>query len=197
MQIPRDAAHARFYTHPYWHRDDPETESINIIDDERYVTLPFPPPPFHVTAQYHTHRSAHDLSFLGGEHQFGGSDGPKTEISSTVVAPFVDDTGVERKRALAIVPAFSVMLEPGQQVIPTEHQGDFRVKVGVSSNLSTAGKGILRLEVPAGWSADPAQLEMEFHKRGEKREFELKISSASLKEGRANIRGVLESAGVN
>ena len=196
VQIPPDAADARFYTRPYWHRDDPETESINIIDDERYLTLPFPPPPFHVAVQYHTHRSAHDLSFLGGEHQFGGSDGPKTEISSTVVAPFVDDKGVERKPTLAIVPAFSVMLEPGQQVIPTEHQGGFRVKVGVSSNLSTA-KGILHLEVPAGWGADRAQVPMEFHKRDEKQEFEFKISPASLKEGRANIRAVFESAGVN
>ena len=38
---------------------------------------------------------------------------------------------------------------------------------------------------------------MEFHKRGEKQEFEFKISPASLKEGRANIRAVFESGGKN
>ena len=47
VQIPAAAAEGHFYTRPYWHRADPETESINTIDDERYVTLPFPPPPFH------------------------------------------------------------------------------------------------------------------------------------------------------
>ena len=32
-------------TRPYWHRDYPETEALNTIDEERYRTLPFPPPP--------------------------------------------------------------------------------------------------------------------------------------------------------
>jgi LmbE family N-acetylglucosaminyl deacetylase len=197
VQIPADAANGSFYTRPYWHRDDPETESINTIDDERYVTLPFPPPPFHATIRYHTHSSAHDLSFFGGEHKLGGSDGPPTEISSPVVASFVDDEGVNRRQPLAIVPALSVMLEPGQQVIPTEKDGELRVKVGVSSNLPAAVKGTLRLEVPAGWNVEPAEVPMEFRKRGEKQEVEFKISLSSLKEGRAKIRAVLESGGVN
>jgi LmbE family N-acetylglucosaminyl deacetylase len=196
VQIPSNAD-AHYYTRPYWHRTDPETESINTIDDERYVTLPFPPPPFHVSVQYHTHSSAHDLSFLGGEHKFGGSDGPRTEIASPVVAAFVDDKGVERRRTVAIVPAFSVMLEPGQQVIPTEHDGEFRVKVGVSSNLSGAGNGTLHLDIPPGWNVEPAKAPLEFHKRGEKQEVEFKISPSSLKEGRAQIRAVLESGGMN
>ena len=32
-------------TRPYWHRNDPETEALNIIDDAQYQELPFPPPP--------------------------------------------------------------------------------------------------------------------------------------------------------
>jgi hypothetical protein len=89
------------------------------------------------------------------------------------------------------------MLEPGQQVIATEGDGEKHVKVGVSSNLSGAGKGTLHLEVPTGWAVDPEKLSMEFHKRGEKQEFEFKISPASLKEGRAQIRAIVESGGVN
>ncbi len=197
VQIPADAADAKVYTRPYWHRADPETESINTIDDERYVTLPFPPPPFRAVVEYHTHRSAHDVSIIGGEHKLGGADGPKTEISSPVVAPFVDAQGVERKRTVAIVPAFSVMLEPGQQVIPTENDGEFRVKVGISSNLSGAVDGTLHLEVPSGWGVEPAKVAVGFHRRGEKQEFEFKITPASLKEGRAKIRAVLASAGTN
>jgi LmbE family N-acetylglucosaminyl deacetylase len=196
VQIPADAAKAKIYTRPYWHRDDPETETTNTVDDERYVTLPFPPPPFHATVKYHTHHSAHDLTLFGGTHELGGSNGPKTEVSSPVVAAFVDDKGAERRRTLAIVPAFSVMLEPGQQVIPTGIDGESRVKVGVSSNLA-GSKGNLHLEVPAGWRVEPAKLEMDFHKRSEKQEFEFKITPASLKEGRAEIRAAVESGGVN
>jgi LmbE family N-acetylglucosaminyl deacetylase len=197
VQIPVQGADGHYYTRPYWHRSNPETESINTVDDERYVTLPFPPPPFHATVQYHTHRSPHDLTLFGGTHELGGTNGPETEISSPVVAQFVDDKGVERSRTLAIVPAFSVMLEPGQQVIPTAGDGERRVKVAVSSNLSGGIKGNLHLEVPAGWGIEPAKLATEFHKRGEKQEFEFKISPASLKEGRADIRAVFESGGMN
>jgi len=197
VQIPFQAADGHYYTRPYWHRSNPETESINTIDDERYVTLPFPPPPFHATVQYHTHRSPHDLTLFGGTHELGGTNGPETEISAPVVAQFVDDKSVERSRTLAIVPAFSVMLEPGQQVIPTAGDGERRVKVAVSSNLSGGIRGNLHLEGPAGWGVEPAKLAMEFHKRGEKKEFEFKISPAILKEGRANIRAVFESGGVN
>jgi LmbE family N-acetylglucosaminyl deacetylase len=197
VQIPAGAADSRFYTRPYWHRTDPETESVNTVDDERYATLPFPPPPFHVTVQYHAHRSAHDLTILGDTHEMGGSDGPKTNVSTTVVTPFMDEEGVERRRPLAIVPAFSVVLEPGQQVIPTEGDAQSRVKVGVSNNLSGGSKGALHLDVPPGWSVQPAKVALEFTKRGEKQEFEFKISPASLKEERANIRAVFESGGVS
>jgi hypothetical protein len=194
VQIPPEAA---VYTRPYWHRGDPETESVNTIDDARYLTLPFPPPPFHVTVQYHTHHAALDLSLFGGGHKVGGSDGPRTQVSSPVVVPFVDDNGVERRRPLVVAPVFSVMLEPGQQVVPTEGDAECRVRVGVSSNASTIVKGTLHLEVPPGWRVEPSKLPLEFHHRGEKQEFEFKTFPASLKEGRASIRAVLESGGVN
>jgi LmbE family N-acetylglucosaminyl deacetylase len=196
VQIP-GSADPRSYTRPYWHRAEPETESINSVDDERYLTLPFPPPPFHAMVQYHTHHSAHDLTLFGGTHKLGGSDGPETEISSPVVVPFTDDKGVERKRTLAIVPAFSVMLEPGQQVIPTEGDAECRVRVGVSSNLLGAVSGTLHLDVPSGWGVEPAKLATEFHKRDAKQEFEFKIFPASPKEGRAEIRAVFESGSVS
>src|SRR5579863_3023808 len=48
LRVPKDAA----LTRPYWHRDDPETESLNHIDDEQYATLPFPPPVMRARAEY-------------------------------------------------------------------------------------------------------------------------------------------------
>ena len=43
MKVPEGVS----YTRPYWHRNDPETETLNTIDNPQYLTLPFAPNPFH------------------------------------------------------------------------------------------------------------------------------------------------------
>jgi hypothetical protein len=48
IQVPADAS----FTRPYWHRDDPETDSVNQIPDEMYQTLPFAPTAPQVTTNY-------------------------------------------------------------------------------------------------------------------------------------------------
>jgi len=99
LTVPKDAA----YTRPYWHRDDPEMESVNRIDEEKYVTLPFPPPVLRARVEYSIAAAS--------------SAPEKNGIGATVVSTFVDDAGKERARPLAVVPAFSVALEPGTHVI--------------------------------------------------------------------------------
>ncbi len=48
LKVPSDAP----FTRPYWHRDNPETDALNTVDDERYRTLPLPPPPLRVRVNY-------------------------------------------------------------------------------------------------------------------------------------------------
>ncbi len=177
LQVPKNAA----YTRPYWHRDAPETESLNHIDDERYVTLPFPPPVLRARVEYLVE----------------GADGVRgtSAIEATVVTAFVDDAGKERARPLAVVPAFSVALEPGTQLISTHNGSSSAVAVGVTGNLSRESRGVLRLELPQGWRSEPAQFAVEFTRRGEKRDFHFKLFPAGLQEGRAKIRAVLEADG--
>jgi LmbE family N-acetylglucosaminyl deacetylase len=197
------------YTRPYWHRNDPEEESLNTVDAPRYETLPFPPNEFHALAKYSI-TGRRDLNFNppGRSIKLRRTEGPGAEISDPVLVPFVDEKGVEQKRALAVAPAFSVMLEPGEQVIPVEDGAASVVKVAVSNNLEShplqnaqrvghpdESKGTLHLEVPPSWRVEPAELPVEFHHRGEKQNFEFKVFPASLKEGRAEIRAVLESGG--
>jgi len=169
------------YTRPYWHRDDPETESLNHIDDEKYATLPFPPPVLRAKVTYSVLRA--------------NSETVKNEIGATVVTQFVDETGLERARPLAVVPAFSVALEPGTQVISTHNGATSTVTVGATSNLSRETQGELHLELPRGWRSEPTQLAVSFTRRGEKQDFQFKIFPAGLQEGRAAVRAVLESGG--
>ncbi len=176
LRVPKNAA----YTRPYWHRNDPETESLNHIDAEKYATLPFPPPVLHSRVKYSVD--------AGGEVSKNG-------IGATVVTRFVDDAGVERARPLAVVPAFSVALEPGTQVISTHNGASSQVTVGVTTNLSGNIRGVLRLELPSGWRPEPAQFAVAFSQRGEKQDFQFKIFPAGLQEGQARVRAVLASDG--
>ncbi len=177
LRVPKDTP----YTRPYWHRDNPDTEAVNHIDNEQYATLPFPPPALRVRVEY----------LLSG-----GSEGKtRNGIDSAVVTPFIDDAGKTETRPLAIVPAFSVMLEPGTQVISTHNGSTSTVTVGVTSDLPRAMHGALHLELPSGWRSEPTQLAADFSHRGEKHDFQFKVFPAGLQEGRDTIRAVLESEG--
>jgi len=172
VQAPWSAA----YTRPYWHRNNPEEDAINTIDDPKYVTLPFPPSPFRVRVNY------------------SAANKGKGEISAGVFVP-VDERGERSKRALAVAPIFSVMLEPGEQVIPTDAAEARPVKVGITNNLDGAPKGVLRLEVPSGWRVEPASISVNLQHRGKTQDCDFKVSPSTLKEGKAQIRAVLEADG--
>jgi LmbE family N-acetylglucosaminyl deacetylase len=188
LRVPADAPATR----PYWHRDVPETESVNRIDDENYATLPLPPPPLRIRADYRITGRA-DLAIVG--FQVKGTDGPRGAITATVRVPFIDKEGKERDPDLAVAPAFSVMLEPGTQVMATGESSSKMVKVGVRSNAAGLTKGILRLDVPRGWKVEPHNVAVNFHDRGEKEDFEFTIVPDKLMEGRVDLRAVLESGG--
>jgi LmbE family N-acetylglucosaminyl deacetylase len=180
LRVPKNSG----YTRPYWHRDNPETEAVNHIDDEKYATLPFPPPALRARVEY----------AAGGT----GAAATRNGIDAVVVTPFLDEAGKEHTRPLAIVPAFSVMLEPGTQVISTHNGSTSNVVVGITGNLTGDGikrVGSLHLELPAGWKSEPEQFGVEFTRRGEKQERTFKIIPAALQEGRATIRAVLTSGG--
>jgi hypothetical protein len=177
LRVPKDTA----YTRPYWHRDDPDRDALNQIDNEKYVTLPFPPPALRARVEYSVKDAA------GTETRNG--------IDAVVVTPFLDDAGKQLERPLAIVPAFSVELEPGTQVISTHNGSSSTVTVGVTSNLTHEVAGMLRLELPEGWRSEPAQQEAKFGHRGEKQDFTFKVFPAGLQQGRAVVRAMLESDG--
>jgi LmbE family N-acetylglucosaminyl deacetylase len=182
VYVPPTAAATR----PYWHRNDPETEALNTIDDAEYQGLPFPPPPVRA------------VGMIGKP----GAEG----MSAVCMVRYKDASGAIAERPLAVAPAFSVMLDPGEQVIPTEDGPQSTVKVDVSSNLDSktlqethwAGdpekdEGALRVEVPEGWSVEPAERQLEFHDRGARQSIEFKVHPGNRTEGRKEIRAALKS----
>jgi LmbE family N-acetylglucosaminyl deacetylase len=176
LTVPKNAA----YTRPYWHRDNPEIESVNHIDEERYVTLPFPPPVLRARAEYSGSTAGTQI---------------KSEISAVVVAKFADDAETARARPLAVVPAFSIALEPGTQVISTHNGASSTVAVGVMSNLNRKTQSVLRLDLPPGWRSEPEKFAVNLTRRREKQDFQFKVFPAGLQEGRAKVRAVLDSDG--
>jgi LmbE family N-acetylglucosaminyl deacetylase len=194
LKVPADAE----VTRPYWHRDNPETEALNTVDEEMYLTLPFPPPPLRVHLRYETIQKGRGWrSPLPDVVQKLGPKkvAPSGEMTATVLVPFLDEAGKPQKTSLAVAPAFSLNLEPGEQVLPVEDGKEISVNVGVSSELTKASGGTLRLELPSGWKAEPPQLAVSPLMRGDKQDFVFKVLPGSLKEGRTEVRAVLDAGG--
>jgi hypothetical protein len=195
--VPPDAP----FTKPYWHRDNPETDTLFTIDNPKYENLPLPPPPLHVSVQYNVlprkriKAPVPDVIGKLSGKKSGEDANPKAQISAPVTVAYRDEKGLERKTTLAIAPAFSVKLDPGEQVIPLQGAPSTTVKVAVTSNLAKTPPGTLRLEVPDGWRVEPETLPVNFHERGEHQEFEFKVVPARVKEERAGIRAVLTAGG--
>ena len=162
------------YSKPYWHRDDPATESVNIVDNPRYTTLPFAPPRLQVRADYALDKSRNDT------HE-------------PVLSTFKDDQGTLRTWPVPIAPAFSVAVEPATQLARVNSQQALPVKVRIESKGS--GDGILRLQVPDKSRVEPQQVSVHFAEQGGAQEFNFQVLAPAAQESRASIRAVLSSQG--
>jgi LmbE family N-acetylglucosaminyl deacetylase len=171
------------YTRPYWHRANPETDSLNTVDQPNYATLPFPPPPFLARAVY----------LVPGS----GSDHP---IYASIAAPLVvaaAQDGSLRRRALAVAPLFSLSLEPGEQILPLNRDAanPLMVKLALRSNAGSEAKGELHLKVPPFWRVEPPVLPVDCRYRGQTQDFEFRVFPAKVEEGRVEIGAVFDSGG--
>ncbi len=195
VQVPADAP----LTRPYWHRDDPEMEAVNKVD-EAYQTLPLTPTRLEVVVDYQIAEQRGRLHTLAPDSIQGrirrrSAERGAGRIAARVAVRFTAQNDSTEKLALAITPAFSVALEPGEQILPVTDGKHTMVKVGVSSNLTGAPSGLLRLELPSEWRSEPETLKVSLPKRGDKQDFEFKLFPANLKEERAQIRAVLDAGG--
>jgi LmbE family N-acetylglucosaminyl deacetylase len=195
VQVPADPP----FTRPYWHRDEPEIETVNKVD-EAYQTLPLPPNNLHVVVRYGLaeQRGMHSLipdSIQGHSIARRSAERGGGKISSSVGVRFVGQNDTLGSLALAVLPVFSVALEPGEQVLPVSDGRSTRVTVGVKSNLNGAPKGRLRLDLPKGWQAEPSNFEVELLQRGDQKDFSFNVLPEQTAKGRLEIHAVIDAGG--
>jgi len=170
--VPKDTP----FTRPYWHRANPETDAVNTVDDPdpKTWTLPFAPGPY-----------------FSAMARLGENLG----IRSQCMVKYRDDHGNVAERPLAVVPQFSVAVEPGEHVVPVSDGREMTVKVTVTASSDGAPEGSLHLTVPTGWKSSPPELPVHLAKRATKQDFVFTLSPGELREDRAEIRATLDAAG--
>ena len=180
------------FTQPGFHRNDPQRDSIYTIDQPQLMNTPFVSlPPAIAKASFDvvglaTPRSAADLTTAN-----------LPEISSPVTVAMRDLSGVPDTVKLAVVPAFSIAIDPGNQVVPTSFTSAIKVGVKVSSNLEGAQTGTLRLQAPLDSKVSPLQQSVSFSHRGEEKTLEFQFSPSAMKQGDVKLRAVLSNGNMN
>ena len=172
VTVPENAT----YTRPYWHRNDPETDALNTVDDERYATLPFPPSPLRAQIGY-------------------AMDGKRGVAQTEITVPYKDTTGREHRRALATAPPLSVAIDPTSQVIPLGQRGARLVKVAVETGSSEPLTADVKMMAPQGWQVEPVSQRVTFTRRGESKECEFKVTPSATREGRYSLKAIAEYHG--
>ncbi len=161
-------------TEAYFHRNNPETDSVYTIDEPQYVTLPLPPPPV----------SAHVVYALGER------EGVITAVART---PLHDQHGSAWSMPLSVVPPFSIHTVPSTQIIAAKPNPVAELNAQVRSTADHA-TGEVRAEVPAGWKVQPNAEPVDFSKQGE-HSTNFKVMPDGAKEGRYHVSALVQAGG--
>jgi LmbE family N-acetylglucosaminyl deacetylase len=172
VTVPDDAA----YTKPYWGRKDPYKEAIDTISNPAYETLALPPWPFHAHATY------------------SSAQGEGT-ARAVVMAKFVDPVTGQGQHELAVAPALSVEFGNTSEAIKADSGKPFPVTVNVRSQLTTAADASVHLDVPEGWSVDPASRSVHLRQEADVAEVEFSVRPKPDGETHYHVNAVAENGG--
>jgi LmbE family N-acetylglucosaminyl deacetylase len=118
--------------------------------------------------------------------------GARVPISRPVQYRFADRVRGELRRNVNVVPAVSVGLDSRLLIVPTgSTPHEQRVVVRVTSHLRDGVSGTLRLELPEGWTATPADAPFAVKAAGEKMSAPFIVTvPAGRKPGAFDVRAV-------
>jgi hypothetical protein len=107
----------------------------------------------------------------------------------------VDPRQGELRRPLMVVPTVSVRTERAVRILPLAGDHTFRVRVDLASEAPRGTAGTLRLELPAGWTAQPASIPVRFAAAGDVQEAEFTVRApAGLRAGDYPMSAVFQDA---
>jgi LmbE family N-acetylglucosaminyl deacetylase len=173
VAVPRDAAP----TAPYYSRPSIEQAFYNI-NDPQWLNHPFAPYP------------------LSGEATFD-YDGVPIHLSSTVQTSHMVDGLGSVFEPIMVAPALSLNLDGHAGILPlptkTQHdQSQFNLPVTLRSNDQGSSDGDVKLDLPPGWTADPAATH--FHiAQGETRTVNFTIHPSALGNQTYTIKAIAQS----
>jgi hypothetical protein len=175
--VPKDARPTTPYFHDtYWKH--PEENAIQIFDPDVPFGVPFAPTPFRVI--FHIKAGA-------------------VEVAREVPVQFryIKDIYIGDKRMeLNVVPAFSLRVTPGLVVIPAAQPEEREISVSVTSGAKGAAQASVALELPAGWSATPASIPLNFAHEDESLSARFRVKAPPQpKPGAYTLRAVVMSGG--
>jgi LmbE family N-acetylglucosaminyl deacetylase len=159
------------YSGPYWKRRA-GTDRLELEVPE-HETLPWSPPELAATVQYGT---------LG--------------VSASLHAPAITRSvgrwvGGERRATVGVVPALSLRCVPERMLLPLPAGGPRELRVLVKNNLKGEASPVLRLELPAGWTASPSSQTLPLRFEGDEATARFRVTAPTpLQPGETELRAV-------
>lgn len=163
-------ANARL-TRPYFHRAS-IAESRYTIADKAALYQPAVDPPLVAVAQYTVEGTPVEIRR------------PVTRLEPNL--PYGNNTYV-----LAVTPAIAVNLDPAQAIVPLAAASkSIALRTELVHNKEGASTGTLRLQLPAGWTSEPASHAFSFTRAGERAFFPFRVSVPSVENRDYRIEAV-------
>jgi LmbE family N-acetylglucosaminyl deacetylase len=170
LSVPEKAT----YTRPYFSRPDIE-QSYYDISDMRYLNWPLPPYPLEAWAE------------------FRYQDVPVRVAKVVQSSKRVSGLG-EVLEPLVVGPAVSLSISPRAGIVPLTAK-TFQLTATVHSNMKSAGKGTVKLDLPSGWTSRPAAAEFSSMADGDEKSLTFEVIPSGLAEKVYHITAVAETGG--
>ncbi len=158
------------FSQPYWLRQEPLVGMYRVTDPKQ-IGAPGNAPAITVTARFSP--VAVTTPPLGSGRQTFLDDVPVFTVTVPVLHRRVDPADGEIYRPLAVVPPVAVSWPDAVALFADAAPRPLVLSVKAGAQ---AARGIVRLEVPAGWRAEPAEIPFELAAPGAEQRLEIRLT---------------------
>lgn len=163
------------YTKPYFHRDDPEVDTIYKIDNPADVTLPLTPRPVRAEMEYEL-------------------NGITSKVTQLVEADSALEGGT-RAAPLAVAPEASVLFVDPTRVVRVGQTQPVEINVRVRSIVPEIHDAQLSLSAGSGWRVEPVSQPVSIQGKGNERFYKFYLFPNADHEMRFQINANLSFSG--